>query len=268
MKEFILMLCFAISWEYIESKLRNFLMERIRIKTSQNIDIEYQLASMGKRIGGYFIDAGIFTALFIVFMILFIPMYSDSGDPPVFFWVVLVLLLLSYALYDLLMELFFDGQSIGKRLLNMKVVMLDGSKPSTSSFLLRWILRLMDFTLSNGILAVVMVAVGQKGQRLGDVIGGTTVIDLNVRLKKYDEVDLPKLNPDYEIQFPEVAALSDENITQIIGFYDRSMKTSRPDLVNNLAERIKVQLGVKSDLSPKNFLRAIVKDYEHMNGDF
>jgi uncharacterized RDD family membrane protein YckC len=59
-----------------------------------------------------------------------------------------------------------NGQSLGKKVVAIKVVKLDGTQPGIGSFILRSILRVIDIQLLNGLVALISVAASDKSQRL------------------------------------------------------------------------------------------------------
>ena len=69
-----------------------------------------------------------------------------------------------------------SGQTLGKKLLGIRVARLDGGTPTTGNIVLRTILRPIDglpFAYLLGL--IVILATGQRRQRIGDLAGGTTV---------------------------------------------------------------------------------------------
>ena len=52
-----------------------------------------------------------------------------------------VILYLPFFFYDFLCEIFLNGQSIGKKILKIKVVKIDGTQPGLGSYFLRWIYK-------------------------------------------------------------------------------------------------------------------------------
>ena len=46
--------------------------------------------------------------------------------------------------YSLLFETFLDGQTIGKRIMKIKVVKIDGYQAKVSDYLTRWFFRIID----------------------------------------------------------------------------------------------------------------------------
>ena len=45
-------------------------MQTVKIKTSQNIDIDYEVAGLGERILARIVDIGVFTGLFYILYII------------------------------------------------------------------------------------------------------------------------------------------------------------------------------------------------------
>src|SRR5437588_5254450 len=122
-------------------------MQTINITTSQNVDIDYEIAGLGERIVARLIDYAIFVLIFIMsFTILgATEALRDSSVRTVVLYIIFGSL---YVFYDLVCEIFMSGQSIGKKVMKIKVISLDGSRPTISQFLLRWLFRIVDFTIT------------------------------------------------------------------------------------------------------------------------
>ena len=91
-------------------------MNTIFVTTSQNIDVEYDLASLGERIAGYFIDLLIIIA-YIIIIILLASLFHLFTQETV--WVT-ILLFLPVMFYDLACEVLLNGQSVGKKMMKIK----------------------------------------------------------------------------------------------------------------------------------------------------
>jgi hypothetical protein len=113
--------------------------------------------------------------------------------------------------FDLICEIWLNGQSIGKRARNIKVIKLDGSAPTIGAYILRWIFRIIDFSIFGQWVGVVAIAAGGKGQRLGDMVAGTTVVRIEPKVS-LDALRQPVLDEAYEVMIPEVSLLSDADI--------------------------------------------------------
>src|SRR5436190_6702385 len=119
-------------------------MSTIRITTSQNIELDYDLGSLGERIVAYLLDLLIIAAYAVTIMIM---VFSSSFSR--FSMMTIFLLFLPVVFYDLLSEVFLNGQSVGKKVMKIRVISLDGGSATISQYLLRWIFRLIDFSFTS-----------------------------------------------------------------------------------------------------------------------
>ncbi|MDX1627762.1 MAG: RDD family protein, partial [Fulvivirga sp.] len=151
-------------------------MQNVNIRTAQNVGIQYELAGLGNRIAAFVIDA------VILFFYLIVVMWMISQIQLNSIWI-LFGFYLPVLFYHLICEVFFNGQSIGKKQMKIKVVQLDGSSPTFGAYILRWILRLVDISTFSGAIAVVTISMSKHGQRLGDMAAGTTVVKVEREVK-------------------------------------------------------------------------------------
>lgn len=98
-------------------------------------------------------------------------------------WPFIGLIAIFFGVLSLLIPLIYftyyegtTGQTIGKRVSNIKVVKEDGAKCDMGSALLRTILRIIDWLPFLYILAVILIAASSRRQRLGDVVSKTVVV--------------------------------------------------------------------------------------------
>lgn len=90
-----------------------------------------------------------------------------------------VYLLLSFLLpmlYSMVLESVWRGQTLGKRLLNLKVVDQDGLRLQVSQVVVRNLLRAVDALPVFYLAAGVSTLVTRRAQRLGDLAANTVVI--------------------------------------------------------------------------------------------
>lgn len=233
-------------------------MQTISVRTTQNVFIQYPLASVGDRILGYLIDQLIFVVY--VFIVIAIAQSIDMEQ----IWLLIALLSIPYILYRLLFEIFMNGQTPGKRAMQIKVVRINGTPATVGDYVLRWIFGLIELNIASGLIAMLSVIIGGKGQRLGDLVAGTTVIKLiEQRQATAQEVFVSSEN-NYEVSFPQAVQLNPSDIELI----QRSLEINR-DLGNQkpmlaITEKVKTQLGVKTDMPPIKFLYVLIKDYNHL----
>ncbi|NDV77935.1 RDD family protein [Dysgonomonas sp. 511] len=240
----------------------------IEVQTTQNVTIDYETAGLGQRILAYLIDWVVILIWVFGWIWLFskIVPYSiwDAGDYlPIIIWVMYIVPVL---FYDFIFETLNYGQSPGKMVMNIRVINLDGTTPSTGSYLLRWLFRLVDFSLTNAVVGVIMVAVNKKNQRLGDLLAGTTVVDLklNSRNRRLSITDLDFRN-DYKVTYADVLdKLSDKDIQTIMSITEDARMRENEYFNQRLAERVKDITGYTFDGPDRLFLKKIVSDYNYM----
>lgn len=230
-------------------------MQKIRIQTTQNVTIEYELASLGDRILATFIDMLIIAATYLVFFLL----VQQSTNSQYLYYVFLLIGIIAW-LYHLLCEIFMNGQTVGKKARGIKVIRRDGRQATVGNYTLRWIIRPLDITFSLGSIALLFIITTAKGQRLGDIAAGTTVIKIKHRTN-LQERELPSLDEKYTPTFQEVTRLHDGDIEIIREVIQTFHTNSRREPVDLLAQKLKEMLGIKSNLESYAFLTILLNDY-------
>jgi len=142
-------------------------MDTLNIDTSQNIDIEQTIASIGERIAATLLDLLFIMCYFIVVIVV----YNLTNSATI-----VTILSIPPSVYSIISESLMNGQSWGKKILKIKVIKLDGTPTTFSSYFLRWVLRLVEILVTFGSLATITIILNRKGQRLGDIAANTVVI--------------------------------------------------------------------------------------------
>src|SRR5918993_5881 len=127
-------------------------MQTVRVRTTQNVFIDYALASLGDRILAFLIDR-LFLTLYSVALFAIL---TQTGIDNV--WVLIIFFGVPWFFYSLVFEITMNGQTPGKRVMNIQVVKLDGTPATIGSYLLRWIFSLVDYYIMSGVVAVVCIA--------------------------------------------------------------------------------------------------------------
>ncbi len=247
-------------------------MKTISIRTSQNVTIEYELPSTVQRIIAWVIDLAILIVVISLLSILFFWLISAMG------WSKIVQTLFIYLLfipiwffYSLFFEIIFNGQSIGKRTMGIRVVKLNGDIPSLSDYFMRWAFRMVDILFSSGTLAVLLITGTEKGQRLGDILAGTTVI----KVKSTQHVNMKELLTirsfkNYEPTYENVTVFSEEEMLSIKTILNRSSRFPKQKDTYQLLQKTAHLAAKKMDISQKNFenpqqtkqfLHTVLQDY-------
>ncbi len=238
-------------------------MNTITITTPQNTEIEYELGSLGDRVVGAIIDWLIIIAYAVVIMATFVfgRLQNFSGTSRF----LLVLFALPPVFYDLVSELLLNGQSLGKKVMGIKVISLSGEPPSFSQYLNRWVFRLVDFTFSSQMVGFILVAATEKKQRLGDLIAGTVLVKTKLRTGLNDTWYEPTASDNYQVNYPEVIDLKDNDIQLIKEVIVTVRRTGNTMLSLQAQQKIEQVLHIQSRHSdPMMFLQTVLSDYNHL----
>lgn len=177
-------------------------MRYIDITTSHNISIRYELASVMHRILAWGID------YLILMLWAFLVSIPASGSTVLYY----ILFFFVFIFYDLAFEILNNGQTIGKKILNIKVVTLHGRTAKAQDYFLRWIFRILEIGSTFGILAIIYISSTEKHQRIGDLIAQTTVIKLRpdtfYNLDSLINLDKKK----HTVTYPKVAMYDDTDL--------------------------------------------------------
>ena len=229
---------------------------QISIQTTQNVTIEHDKAGVGNRVLAFMIDLAI---LILASMAIGYTMDQIGWSEKQ--WIN-ILFYFPVFFYDLYMEILNNGQSVGKMIMNLRVVRLDGTAPTIGGFILRWILKPIDVMLS-GSIAIISIALTQNGQRLGDLAAGTTVVKLR-KTEKVNRLQLvEKMEEDYQPQFPEVKALTDKEVNLIKDCLRMQADHTNSKPVLMMSEKVKQKLDIESDMRPTQFLYTILRDHTY-----
>jgi uncharacterized RDD family membrane protein YckC len=254
----------------------------IQIGTAFNIDLEFEIAEFHKRLLAYIID---FVLLLIFLFSMKYVMYNEF----VFNWdesvgMDILIISLPMLLYSLLTELWFNGQTLGKKIMALRVISLEGGEPTFGQFILRWVTRFFEwpfffgyiaFSTANllvyvfvtgmlGVAVVIIISVTNKNQRLGDMIAGTVVVNTKSALTLADTVFMQIDKTDYKVMFPQVMRLSDRDINTIKGVLIQASKRNNYDMCHRVSIKIKEVLQIQSDMHVDQFLEKLLADYNYL----
>lgn len=241
-------------------------MARIKLETTQNVLLEFDLAGTGDRIVAglldwLFIAAYIFVCYLFLFVMLEINRFitSETG------WLLLfIVLYIPIAFYHLIFEVFMNGQSPGKKVMKIKVIKLDGAQPGLGDYVLRWLFRIVD-SLFSYLVAIICISVTKKEQRLGDIVADTTVAKMKKRATLEDTI-LKVVEHNYKPVFTDVLRFSDKDINTIKEALELYKKNNNPKHIDILSNKVKELLKIENNtMSSARLLETIIKDYNYYN---
>ncbi len=240
-------------------------MEYIQINTSQNVKIRFLQASIGLRMLAFFIDWVIKGAyLFLLFWVLkklnFFRLFDDN-------WSIagaMTILTLPVTFYTLFFESLMEGQTPAKKWLKIKVIKIDGYQAKFSDYLIRWFFALVDFYFSSGAVAIISIIVSKKGQRLGGLASGTTVINLKNKVNLNHTI-LEEISEEYQVKFPNVLILNDQDVQIIKTQFSKASQTKDYAIIRKLAEKItEVTQSQQGSMNDMEFVKTVLKDYNYL----
>lgn len=261
-------------------------MSLIQIATPFNIELEFEIAEFQRRVLAYLIDL---TLLFFYFMgmkYLYYGGLNMASEETLrsHMGIDILTISLPMLLYALLSEVFMYGQSIGKKVMQIRVISLGGGQPELSQYLIRWMFRAFEwpfffgytfFSATSiisylivtgflGIFVVVIIGISKKNQRLGDLAANTVVVLTRSRYSVEDTIFMDIQNADYQAKFPEVLNLSDRDINTIKNVLQSYEKDHRMQTVVRVAHKVQEVLRIHTDMASLDFLQKLLEDYNYL----
>lgn len=244
-------------------------MPQIAITTSQNVNVNFSVASIGLRIGAFIIDTLIkLLYLFLIYYLFFNNLNHFNGIARDGTAVILFILGFPVYIYTLVQESLMDGQTIGKKIVNIRVVKIDGYQASFGDYLIRWIFNLVDIYSNFAAIGITSLLISKNTQRLGDIASGTAVIALKNNINISHTI-LENLKEGYVPSFPQVVALSDNDIRIIKENYQRALRSGDQLIMRRLSTKIKEILKLPTnlqDFTERRFIDTVIKDYNFYTG--
>ncbi|WP_295336963.1 RDD family protein [Flavobacterium sp.] len=242
-------------------------MSQLSINTTQNVVINFTAASVGERIGAYMLDFLVKAAYFIIVYYVFFSFFQiDRWLNQLDRWsqmAVYMVFFLPIAFYSLVQESLMEGQTLGKKILKIKVVKIDGYQASFGDYLIRWLFRVIDISIGSGIIGLIAMVVNSKTQRLGDMSAGTAVITLKNKVTINSTI-LEDIGEEYQPKYPLVIKLSDNDARIIKETFHNAMKSNDFVVLNKLTAKIEQVTGIKNELgSTRDFIQTVLKDYNY-----
>ena len=238
-------------------------MSELQINTTQNVKINFTSSGVGERLLAFIIDNVI--KIGYLYLVAYLFGAFDNMDQ----WSQIGLnTLLSFPVmfYTLVLESIMDGQTIGKRLLKIRVVKIDGYQATLSDYVVRWFFRIVDIYLFG--LGFFIMVFSKKTQRLGDLAAGTAVILLKDKAN-ISQTILEDLRQDYKPFYPTVIKLSDNDARIIKDTFVTAKGNSDYKTLIKLREKI-IEVAQITNVKHNrdvDFIDTILKDYNYYTQD-
>ncbi len=266
-------------------------MPIVSVPTSFNISLEFDAPGLGRRWVALLIDM-VVQVLYIILASYILNKISlgfgsDAGFNQ---WAIGLIVMSPVFLYHIIFESLTNGQSIGKKIMQLRVVSINGGRPSISQLLIRWLLRVSDlwiiilllmvFSLraggdAEGLMAftfgmaflltdIILVANSKKAQRIGDVLAQTIVIKTSAKESLQNTV-FTEVEEGYTPKFPEVMRISDKDLNIIKTLLSKAKSSKHHEELDLAAAKVKAYLKIETDMYPYEFLEKLLKDYNYLS---
>jgi uncharacterized RDD family membrane protein YckC len=260
-------------------------MSVIQIATPFNIDLEFEIAEFHKRLFAYLIDFTLLILYFTGMKYMYYGGFEQASEEVLKSHVGIDILTISLPmlLYSLVTEVLMHGQTIGKKIMNIRVISLDGGEAELSQYLVRWMFKAFEwpfffgyifFTRGNiiayiivtgffGIIVVIIIAVSKKNQRLGD-LAANTVVNTKSVFTVEDTVFMEIQQTNYVVKFPQVLKLSDRDINTIKNVTSMFYKNHNTETCARVSMKVQEVLKIQTDMYAIDFLEKLLADYNYL----
>ncbi len=168
--------------------------DELQVATPERVSVDLPIAGLGSRAMAYVVDVGLLGAsgLVLYFAASFFvpdPLTAALGLSSLARVLILAGAFFVMWVYWTLLEVMWNGQTPGKRLLRIRVVKSDGSPVTVFASAVRNLLRIVDFLPACYPVGLVTMLIDGKHRRLGDLLAGTVLVrDELIELSRYEQV--------------------------------------------------------------------------------
>jgi uncharacterized RDD family membrane protein YckC len=195
----------------------------LRVSTSDNVGIGYDIAGLGSRFIAQLIDSLI---VGVIALIADIAVVSAVGgaDPQTSLLAALAaagVTLFIYVGYFTICEVSTGGRTPGKSAGRLRVLDISGAAPTAGQLLLRNVARIIDVVIG---LGVVVMFWNRQSRRIGDLLAGTIVVRVQPAVSFAAAVSPPPVmlrTPDAGPVIDGVDRLGDRELSAIRTFLTR-----------------------------------------------
>lgn len=249
--------------------------DSITIHSPHNVELDYTSAGLGERMLAYILDV-VFLMLYLFFINLIYPEnvlesvigYNNTDILRV------LLIVIPFFFYDVVFEYLLNGQTLGKKLMKIRVIRLDGEKPQLQHYAIRWVFRIVETGfLALGTIPVLSYLISKRHQRLGDLAADTVVIKIDDNRFFSTSYLYEQKNTDYVPVFADTSWATRNDIDLIYHclhkFYTKNtteegmMIAKMADAIQERYDGNKLEESELSKMSNTQILRAFAKDFNY-----
>jgi uncharacterized RDD family membrane protein YckC len=254
------------------------LFNKFTLHTPESVELEFTLAGIGNRAYALLIDyilLGLILIVFLVGALIFNAVLVETitnlaGSKGLQLWLIAIQGLIGFFIYVgyfVFFETVWSGQTPGKRYVKIRVIRDDGRPVRLQQSTLRALLRPFDDLFFIGVFLIVF---NQQEKRLGDLVGGTLVIQeqqpmksaaLKVSTSAQSLANILLIDADISRLLPEDFAV----IREYLQRREAMIPNARNDLSKQLATQVKQIIGLEklpTKVDANVFLEAVYQAYQ------
>jgi uncharacterized RDD family membrane protein YckC len=245
---------------------------KLTIDTPEQTALEYPIAGLGSRFLAILADTAIqlVLAFFVVIggSILSFGVRIFGGLGPQWIAAIVVFLIfLLYSGYFALFEIFWNGQTPGKRYAQIRVIKDDGRPIGAFEAVVRNALRIVDALPAMYGVGLISIFLSPQSKRLGDFVAGTVVVHEKTLegVRPYTETKI-----DYTLPPIDDSQVTLEEVRLIETFLNRRDSLD-PAVRTTMAVQIATRLADKMDVKiygwprTERFLEAVIEQCRQSN---
>jgi uncharacterized RDD family membrane protein YckC len=243
-------------------------VDKLTIDTPEQVHLEFVLAGIGSRFMAILLDS-ILQVLLMVAVFLIVWGISANPFESARVWVqavaVFALFLIFWG-YFVLFEIFWKGQTPGKRWAAIRVIKNSGRPISPFESMSRNLLRVVDWFPGFYGVGVVTMLLNKQNRRLGDFVAGTLVVH---ETSERESALFFNTAQSTEFVYPQAAKLTLQEAELIEAFLARRLDIPpaiRQQNAQRIAEMIATRLAVPPEARPtdnENFLEILVREFRN-----
>ena len=165
-------------------------LDVLKIDTPENVTFSYEVSGIGSRFLAALVDTFLLGLLqgIVIGTVLLILSQLGSGNSSnsstdfgsqAGWWIFGILAFVSFLFfwgYYIFFEIFWNGQTPGKRWIGLRVIRLDGTPVGVSEVVIRNLVRTLDLLPTAYGVGVITMFINSNSCRLGDLAAGTVVV--------------------------------------------------------------------------------------------
>ncbi|WP_025027227.1 RDD family protein [Caldalkalibacillus mannanilyticus] len=225
------------------------------VVTPEHVQLQFKTAGIGSRVAAHVIDVLIIAVISIVaYIALLVTILTYDGAEWIQGYIIsIVLIALAILLvgYFIIMEYANGGQTVGKKVMGIRVIQENGQALTFLSSVLRNFFRIIDMLPSFYFLGGLVSFFHSKEKRIGDMIAGTIVVLDEGKIRQKDKEQKEKLLQKRAATIPTEWCLTE--------YQKQHIKIEDWKLLNSFIERLSTLTKEKEEEYSKTIAAHFIK---------